>query len=326
MGTISQTRTVAASLRALLEGLIDYAGLFPPAALDMQQAVANYARYLEGENRWALGRFIVAASRLEEFRLALGVVNTSGPWRVSAIVGTDAAGECESIRSFNREMHARASVDVIEVKAASLEDLMQHRRLIPEGVMPYFEVPPEASIELLRQIAAQGGRAKIRTGGLVAAAFPSAEQIARFITDCAEAKVAFKATAGLHHPLRCVKPLTYEPGAAQGTMHGFLNVFLAACVAGAIGDSADTKQRAQMLNALTAILLNDQPANFVFQDDKATMRGLLTESGGSVRSNSQYETEVFTAAIRHVRENFAIAFGSCSFEEPIEDLRGFHLL
>ena len=54
------------SLRALLEHLIDYAGLFPPAALSMQDAVRNYARYREGEYAWALGPFIVPKERAAE--------------------------------------------------------------------------------------------------------------------------------------------------------------------------------------------------------------------------------------------------------------------
>ena len=79
---------------------------------------------------------------------------------------------------------------------------------------------------LLDAVAANGLRAKIRTGGVTAAAFPAAESVAQFIATCMARGLPFKATAGLHHPLRCVRPLTYEPGAEQGTMHGFLNLFL----------------------------------------------------------------------------------------------------
>ena len=54
------------ALHALIDGLIDYAGLFPPAALDMAEAARNYASYAQGEYAWVLGRFVVPAARLGE--------------------------------------------------------------------------------------------------------------------------------------------------------------------------------------------------------------------------------------------------------------------
>jgi hypothetical protein len=326
METASQTRTVAASLRALLEGLVDYAGLFPPAALGMQQAVANYASYLAGDHHWMLGRFIVPAARLAEFRSALKYLEIPQPWRVSAIIGPDAAGEFEFIAAFNREMRSKAVINAIEVKASNAEEVRSVGKFVPESVMPYFEVPASAPVELLSAIAAVNARAKIRTGGVVESAFPAAAMIVQFLLNCAEAKVAFKATAGLHHPLRCVKPLTYEKNAPSGAMHGFLNVFLAASVVHALTENARHEQRGQLRKALPAILLNDQPANFVFRDDKATIRGTLAESGSAANRNPHFEFDVATPVIRRVRETFAIAFGSCSFDEPIEDLRTLNLL
>ncbi len=73
----------------LLAGLIDYAGLFPPAALPMADAVARYARYRQGAHAWALGRFIVPAARLEEFARTLDAVESTvsaeAPWPVSVL-------------------------------------------------------------------------------------------------------------------------------------------------------------------------------------------------------------------------------------------------
>ena len=62
-----------ASLRALLSGVVDYAGLFPPAGLPLDQAIRNYARYRQGSDAWMLGRFVIPAARLAEF----GVSRTS---------------------------------------------------------------------------------------------------------------------------------------------------------------------------------------------------------------------------------------------------------
>jgi hypothetical protein len=141
---------------------------------------------------------------------------------------------------------------------------------------------------VLPELKRRGLRAKIRTGGITEDAFPSAETVAAFLRACKAAGVAFKATAGLHHPLRCVRPLTYEPNAAVGTMHGFVNVFLAA----ALVDDAE------------AILLERDPAVFAFSDEGARWRDrfIPIDALGEMRT-------------------FAISFGSCSFEEPIDDLK-----
>jgi len=273
-----------------------------------------------------LGRFIVSAVRLDEFRSELERIDIREPWRVSAIIGADVEIDSEAIREFNSEVESRAIIDVVEVKAATSEEVRRIHPMLPPSATPYFEVPAEVSTEQLNLIGSLGARAKIRTGGVVESAFPAAERIAQFIIRCAESKVAFKATAGLHHPLRCVKPLTYEVNAPKGTMHGFLNVFLAACAYGGLGEQVDRRYREQVRTALLAILLNETPTNFTFRDDKATMRGMLTETSHGVDRNSNYELSVSTEVIRHARENFAIAFGSCSFEEPIKDLRSIHFL
>ncbi|HET8796166.1 MAG TPA: hypothetical protein VFO89_00655, partial [Thermoanaerobaculia bacterium] len=182
----------ARSLHTLLAGLIDYAGLFPPAALPMDEAVRNYARYRDGGHAWALGKFVVTEERAHE---------VPGDFSLS-ILGID------------------------EVKAATPDDVARIAET-SAGRTVYVEI---TDLALLDAIARHGLRAKIRTGGVTADAFPSPQTIARFLRACRERGVAFKATAGLHHPLRCVRPLTYEPDAPTGTMHGFLNVFLAAAM------------------------------------------------------------------------------------------------
>jgi hypothetical protein len=236
----------AHSLRALLENLIDYAGLFPPAALSMQDAVRNYARYREGDDAWILGKFVVPQARVNEVPKEFPL----------SILGVD------------------------EVKATTEEELAE----FPAGV--FVEI---ADLSLLDSIRRRGLRAKIRTGGITPDAFPAVGNIAEFLRACKARGVAFKATAGLHHPLRCVKALTYEPNAPTGTMHGFLNVFLAA----ALIDHAE------------AILAETDPAAFAFEDGQASWRGHA----------------VTTGELRAMRRDFATSFGSCSFEEPVNDLR-----
>src|SRR5215475_5990741 len=97
------------SLPDLLSGLIDYAGLFPPAALDMPTAARKYAEYREGEYRWALGRFIVPAARLDEFeKAAEGILPDGGWegddfWRLSVLGGGDLSFDLNRIAEFNKK-------------------------------------------------------------------------------------------------------------------------------------------------------------------------------------------------------------------------------
>jgi len=302
----------------------------------MKTAVEKYAAYLASEHRWALGKFIVPVGKLGEFQQEqaalfnpdpVSAVTDSPftgilegfaqgytidkreclPWRLSAILNTDVESEIDLIAQFNRKHSGAALIDAVEIKASSIDDVRRIRPLIPYGVTAYFEIPLDSRPELFHMLVAVKARAKIRTGGVVETAFPAAEQVAQFIIRCANEKLPFKATAGLHHPLRCVKPLTYHANGPKGTMHGFLNLFLAACAYRDMGESLNVSD-------LLAILLNESPEKFSFHNDRVTL---------NVGRN---ELSISTNAIRHARESFAISFGSCSFEEPIEDLRSFHLL
>jgi len=250
---------LARSQKELFARLIDYAGLFPPAALPMTQAVSNYARYRDGEHAWMLGKFIVPAERVDE---AL----------------------CHPDRSEGSACLAQTDLSVLgvdEVKATTAADIARIER---KDV--YVEV---TDLSLIKVIAEHGLRAKIRTGGVTAEAFPSAERVAAFIRECAEHGVAFKATAGLHHPIRCIKPLTYEADAPRGMMHGFVNVFLAAA----------------LIAHAEEILLEREAQAFAFDDDCASWRG----------------HRIATDDLARIRAEFAISFGSCSFEEPVSDLK-----
>jgi len=290
----------AESLRVLLRDLIDYAGLFPPAGLDMKMAVANYARYLNGEYAWMLGRFVLPASRLGEFEDAMPHGELS-PWPLSVLVGPKLDQDIAALEAFAPRCGKFAFIDSVETKVASPADIEKARHLIGPATITYYETPltPELP-SLLDAIKAVNGRAKIRTGGVTSDAFPSSSQIATFIVECAKRDLPFKATAGLHHPLRCVKPLTYEPNAPTGTMHGFLNVFLAAELARSGG----------AVEQLTEMLNDNDPSRVRFNDEAAHW----------------HDHRFPTSDIESTRRNFAISFGSCSFEEPIADLKALNLL
>ena len=135
---------------------------------------------------------------------------------------------------------------------------------------------------------------KLRTGGVTSEAFPSPEQIAWVITEVREAGVPMKCTAGLHHPIR------HFNSSVNTKMHGFLNVFGAGVLAFANGIS-----QAQ----IQSILEDEDPANFIFDEAGFEWRGL----------------RVANSAMMRARQSIT-SFGSCSFDEPREDLRSLGLL
>lgn len=236
------------SIRILLAHAIDYAGLFPPAGLALEEAVRNYRAYRAGRDSWALGRFVVPLARAQETGLP---------------------------------------ADSMSVVAGGSETT---------GENVYVEKP----VESLGEIQRLGARAKIRTGGLTPDLFPSPAALADFLVECARRKLALKATAGLHHAIRSIWKLTSEPDSVSATMHGFLNVLLAASLAWHGGSQA----------AVCATLEEQDAAAFRFHD-----AGVIW-----------HEHRLSNAQLAAARAEFIVSFGSCSFEEPMQELRNRELL
>lgn len=310
LGSAMATRT----LERLTAGLIDYAGLYPPASVSMREHASNYARALMGPRRAMLGRLICPASRLEELTevarvMMPGTYGTSGyremadtlePWRVSVAADLPLEDSLEALHQFDLrhqgEQGGRARADSIELRVTSASEIDDALDIIPDDVMPYFEVPIQRDARgLVAALAGEGAAAKVRCGGITPDAIPSAEHLAAFILACSGAGVAFKATAGLHHPVRAEHPLSYAADAPRGVMHGFVNVFLAAALARCRGlDLAETVR----------VLEETDARVFVFTDSSASWRG----------------HDVDLLEIAKVRETLALSYGSCSFDEPLHDL------
>jgi hypothetical protein len=288
------------ALRSLLAGLIDYAGLFPPAGLGMDAAVRNYDSYRSDEFAWMLGRFIVPAARLEEYAEALrndGI--DASAWSLSVLA---TAGDAAAIARFNTGADESGagglgSIDALELKAANARAIQDAAQAFGGGYQLYFETPSDKWHSLLPATAVAKARAKIRTGGEVASAIPEESRVLEFLRIASERRLAFKATAGLHHPLRAMQRLTYKPESPTGVMHGFLNVF---CAAALLWHERDRRQEA-------AWMLDERDA------DAITMDEVMTWHNSGVTLTVEQ--------IRAARERFCISFGSCSFTEPIEDLR-----
>ena len=291
-------------LRTLLAGLVDYAGLFPPAELPMARAVENYAQYRKGPYAWMLGRFVLPVSLLTEFKaLAIGLAPAAGePWWLSALVDASSLrADVAAAADFNeRHDDLGAVVDTFEMKAHDPETIAEAAKLVPRGAALYVEVPLDPDpAPLLDAIAGASVRAKVRTGGLTLDAIPSSAHVARFLAGCAERGVVYKCTAGLHHPIRGRYPLTYAADAPNGTMHGYLNVFLAG-----------------------AFLLHGMPeADAVTLLDETDLKAFAFAETGITWRKYQLHPDQLGAA-----RAYATAFGSCSFDEPVGDLRAAGVL
>lgn len=319
-----------ATLRAFLAGLIDYAGLFPPASLGWEEALRRYARARAGRDGWILGRFLAPAALLGEMEAPIrrAGFDRAAPLRLSAIAGAaeDEAGararleeEGRTIRLLHEARGPDVAVEAIEAKLpASLASSGDAGRIgsfvallrelaagacrgpgdiwIEVGASPNWERAATALIGEMRGSPSPdrspSGRAgfKLRCGGAPPAVVPSTPTVAFAIASCRDAGVPIKCTAGLHHPAR------RAAGAAGGTgEHGFLSVFAAAIFAEARGWPRD--RIAECVSETDARAFEFGEASLVWSGESAT------------------EGEIAGA-----RRAFASGFGSCSFEEPRDDL------
>jgi hypothetical protein len=165
------------ALRALLTNIVDYAGLYPPAGLDMTTAVLNYASYAESLDAWMLGRFIVPAARLGELEGEFARIDTTMPlpMRLSVVLGPDVAADIDAVRSFNGTHAQTFSVDAVEAKLATSTAIDQATALTEGEFELFAEVPSDPDPRpLVAAMARAGTSAKIRTGGVTPDAFPSA--------------------------------------------------------------------------------------------------------------------------------------------------------
>ncbi len=250
--------------RALLSGLIDHAALFPPAQLPMDAALEVDARARETPEAWILNRFIVPASQLDR------IPDDFAP-PLSVVLDVAALPDLDGRR-----------VELVEARLERAEAL----RDAPARV--FLEVWPGEDAQL-RAVKEAGAGAKVRCGGATPDMFPSPAQLAAFVTGCRDAGLAFKATAGLHHPIR------------DGIMHGFLNLLAAALFAHV--DGAGERD-------LVPVLREEDPGAFQLTPEAFAFRG-----------------RAFTAdQIAATRERLFVAYGSCSFSEPVDDLRGLGML
>jgi len=287
------------SIKALLDGIFDYAGLFPPAALPMDQAVAEYLRHREGSESHLLNKFVCPINWLDDFWQAVQTTAPDSEWEI-AVLGTSLEGVRQDqsvIQSFLSGTHGRVCVGGYEIKA-------QPKDISSTTLKPlqscgfddvFIELPWTSGMDdALHAIAEHDGiGAKARVGGLDAAAYPSVELVAGFIQECVNLDLSFKLTAGLHHPLRHKHPTI------DAFEHGFLNVLMAAVFA----HSQDLNKK-----EIGWILSQSNLSEFSAESDEVIWG----------------EWEATTEDIHDARESFK-GIGSCSIAEPVADLTALKL-
>lgn len=325
------------SLQAFMKGIIDYAGLFPPAKLPLDEAIHNYARYKKHTDKWMLSRFIIPASRLNELSSYAGeLFAVDFPFNFSVIGNagqtvedfhTEIGNLCENCIEFCSKHEGMVHTPALEIKLPAeatasqspnrlkeLMDLTADRLGISSqtpGVIFYenrlsenWEKEIEATIQAIAEHNKDMDKAdseyqfaayKLRCGGVEAHLFPSVEQVAFVINKARDYGVPLKGTAGLHHPVRHYA----EP--VQTKMHGFFNVF---------GGAMLSYGNDLIENELHAILREEDPAQFTFTDEAFRWK----------------DVSVSTEKIKELRNEKMLSYGSCSFDEPREDLQQLGLL
>jgi hypothetical protein len=302
----------ADSLRALLTHSIDYAGMFPPCSLGLEPALKNQAEYVRDPDAWMLGAFVLSTEQFDATKQLLSQFDAQHPLRVAALgpktVSADAFFEAldnaeAAIRSVSRHNVDLVSINHLEMLLPHDVDVasLKEARSILGDLPVFWEAPSdraEQTIALLAESNSDAGSAtfgyKLRTGGVTTDAFPTSMQIAKALVTPATHQLPIKFTAGLHHPVRQYRE------EVQTKMHGFLNVLGAAVLAGE--HRWDSNQ--------TAMMLEDETVDsFSFTDDFFAWR----------------EWRIDTKRLQY-RRRFIVSFGSCSFNEPREDLRALGFL
>jgi hypothetical protein len=302
----------AASLRALLENSIDYAGMFPPSALDLEPALANHVRYVRLDDSWMLNAFVLPVAKFEAAKKLLSRFDPAHPLSVSAL-----GPKTENAAAFREELEETAeairslaahNVDLVSINQLEMflpgdadVDLLNEARSIVGDLPAFWEAPPDRAEKTIALLAEHNSNAdyptfgyKMRTGGVTVDAFPTSAQIAPALVTPTTHQVPIKFTAGLHHPLRQFR------AEVQTKMHGFVNVLGAAVLA------AEHRWNASQA---TAMLEDEEASSFQFDDEFFAWR----------------EWKIEVPRLKD-RRRCVTTFGSCSFDEPREDLRALKLL
>jgi hypothetical protein len=326
------------SIQSFLSEIIDYAGLYPPTSLSLDVAFDKYVKHTRSNQTWMLSKFVTGTNNLKALQELIRTSEQAPqPFLITAVAAPSASlDEFKQVVDNTKTM----ILDIVEgstkeINVPSLEiklpesffkdsdisaldkaieytvDQMDTSDKLPHQV--FFEICgftfdnsySDLLIEALQrhkiklEHAAKSNYSfsafKIRCGGVEAFQFPPTDYLAYSINSAAKSKVALKFTAGLHHPIR------HYNDSVSTKMHGFLNVFGATLLSHSAGLN---------INEIQTMLEDENDDNFSFNDSHFSWKGHSISSEEIIKLRALYVT----------------SFGSCSFEEPIEDLQKLNLL
>lgn len=326
------------SIQPFLSEILDYAGLYPPASLSLDDAFDKYIQHTQSNHSWMLSKFVAGTNYLKDLQELVHTHDQSPqPFLITAV-----AAPSDSLESFKKVMDQTKAIilDVVqdstkEIKVPSLEiklpeiffknsDLPSVQEAIryaanefktadtlPDHI--FFEISgfsfdssySKLLVDALHQHnknleAADDSQYcfsgfKIRCGGVEAFQFPPTDYLAQAISYSTKSKVPLKFTAGLHHSVR------HYNDSVSTKMHGFLNVFGATLLA----FSSELK-----VSDIQTMLEDEDADHFSFTD----------------KFFSWMKTTISLEELHMLRSLYVTSFGSCSFEEPVEDLQELNLL
>lgn len=311
--------------KAFFPKLIDYAGLFPPACLQPEEAIRAFLEMQASGNQWILSRFVTSAKVfLELSEELLAPFRSEQPLPLSLVV-SQPREEVPQVLSRIESSDGRIALEMIECRINPGQGIINSFQENYEFLINspssrnltaiFFELAPcekwkdgeqskegeqweEGMKELVRAIAVRNSSAelvcglKLRCGGIEDALVPSPEKIATTLATVAAHSVPIKFTAGLHHPFR--HPPRPEEGNLTQPVHGFFNVYFAALVSFLRNEAAE---------ALIPIVSEMEQTSPVFEQDAVSWMGY----------------RLTFAEIEEARRDSVLSFGSCSFQEPVAD-------
>ncbi len=326
------------ALRSFLTGLVDYAGLFPPAGLEMTAAVDQYARHRGETVSWMLGRFVVPAGRLADLQqAAAGLMTPARPWAFSVLLGdrqdparslTALREQATAVTRFLDRGQAAVAVGAFEIAVPADLAVDQVAGFVTEamailrgaglaGREVFWEIPPGAppSAEVPLLAGLRSAADHLATDHLAAGGQP-ADRLGVKLRCGGVTPEAFPSVERVARiiggardrrlPLKGTAglhhPVRFQAARPAVMMHGFFNVFGAGLLAHAHGWDAER---------LAAVVAETDPAAFGF----------------SAAGFHWREHRVAAEDVARLRRDYLRGFGSCSFAEPREDLENLgHLV
>ncbi|MFI0406211.1 hypothetical protein [Actinomadura sp. 3N508] len=273
---------------AFAAGLFDDAAVFPPGLAPLDVAVPAHRAHRSARYAELVGPLILPASALDALDELIGDASSTGGAPPLDLAITAPDGPCEAAKALAKAAELPVDLRGLEVAVPAGMEADEFFRLLGTVDVPvYVEVPRDARRpSIIDAVAELGHRAKFRTGGVKPHLYPSPDELATAIKSVVDAGVPFKATAGLHHPVRNTDP---ETGFHQ---HGFLNLLLA----------TDAAAEGRPVAELSAILADRDAPSIASRVDALDMD----------RTDA-------------ARARF-LSFGTCSITDPLNELTDLGLL